>query len=293
MAGSTAVLFIKESQIDASLLAALRLLLAAVLLTPVYVRDWRRHRESVSWRTAADAVLPGVALALHLATWNIGARLALGANGTLIVNLVPLIMPVLLAWLASERVNRAEVLGTCFAAASITLMLATSFDTNASHFRGELVCLGSMGLLSVYLTLGRRHRKQPTVWLYMTPLFYTAGVTALLVAVLSGGDLSVDWQTEWRWVAALVCVPTLLGHTLINNAMRYFRGQLVGLTMMGQFIFAGVITYVFLDETPAWSFYVSAVLAMTGAAIAFYSHHADVGKAADEDPSPAIPPGAN
>lgn len=271
-AGSTAVVFIRESQIDAALLAGLRLIFAAVVLTPVYLRDLRRHG-GFCWRRTAASAAPGVLLAVHLITWNIGARLALAANATLIVNLVPLVMPLLLATLASERLNHTEVIATVVATLGIGLMLVTDFQASREHFLGDVVCLGSMCLLALYLTLGRRHRSQPTVWLYMTPLFYAAGLTGLATAVVLGRDLSVDWSIEWRWVGALVFVPTLLGHTLVNNAMRYFRGQLVGIAMMGQFVFAGVLAYFCYDELPSWSFYVSAVLAVTGAAIAVRGHH--------------------
>ncbi|MEM6656328.1 MAG: DMT family transporter [Planctomycetota bacterium] len=272
-AGSTAVLFIKESQVDSVLLAAVRLLGAAVLLTPLYVRDLRRHGGGFRWRDVRASLAPGVALGVHLITWNAGCRLTLAANATLIVNLVPLVMPLLLAWLAAERLNRSEAVATAVAMLGIGLLFLTDYRASIDHFRGDAICFGSMVLLAVYLVLGRRHRHKPTVWLYMVPLFYAAGLASLACVPLFAVNASVDWSREWIWVAALVLIPTVCGHTLINNAMRAFRGQLVALATMCQFVFAAPLAWWQLGETPSWSFHVAAALAVAGGAIGARAHH--------------------
>jgi len=46
---STAVIMIKACSEDAVLLSAYRLLIAAIALTPVFWRDYRRHRDRYGW----------------------------------------------------------------------------------------------------------------------------------------------------------------------------------------------------------------------------------------------------
>lgn len=270
---STSVIWIKLCAVDPVLLTGLRLAIAAVALTPLFVRDWRRHRSEMTWLHYRDAAIPGVVLTLHFFTWIYGARFPLAANSTLLVNLMPIVMPFLLAWLVKESVNRSEILATLLAAIGLAVMFAADYQLSAEHFfHGDLVCLGSMLLLAVYLALGRRYRRHPSVWLYLVPLYYAATAVAFLCVPLLSSDAPVDWRREWPVVLALGLIPTVVGHSLLNNAMRYFRGQVVALTSMLQFVFAALLAYAFLpNETPHASFYAASALIVTAGVIAVRS----------------------
>lgn len=284
---ATSVIWIKKSGVDPVLLSGLRLVVASVALTPLFVRDWRRHRNALTWAHYRDAAIPGVMLALHFITWLIGVRMTPAVNSTVLVNLTPIVMPLLLIWLTGERPNRRELLATGVAAIGLAILFVADFNLSREQFNGDLVCLGSMLLLALYLTLGRKYRHHPTVWLYLVPLYCTASVVALLLAPVFADDLSVDWPREWYWVLALGLIPTVLGHSLLNNAMRYFRGQVVGLASMLQFIIAGVLAYLLLpNETPAWTFYPASVFILLAGVIVVG------GRSKAEAPTPNSPAGA-
>ena len=50
--------------------------------------------------------------------------------------------------------------------------------------------------------------------------------------------------------------------------MKHFRGQLVSIVSLGEFISAGLMAYFILDETPRWPFYAASVLVVAGAVLA-------------------------
>ncbi|MEM6328941.1 MAG: DMT family transporter [Planctomycetota bacterium] len=273
LACSVSVIFIKQSGVDAVLLSGLRLAVAAAVLAPVCAIDLRRHRAKMTWRHAAWPAVPGLVLAAHFITWIIGARLTPAANSTLIVNIVPVVMPVLLWAFARERLSRAEAAATLIVSAGLAVLFAADFRVSGDHFRGDAVCFGSMLLLAVYLALGRRFRHHPTVWLYLAPLYATAAAACLVVWAVQSGDpaaawAAINWRAEWPWVIALGLVPTVIGHSLLNNAMRRLRGQTVSLLVMTQFIFAGVIAYATLGEAPDWTFYPASLAVAAGGVVA-------------------------
>ncbi|MEM8865709.1 MAG: DMT family transporter, partial [Planctomycetota bacterium] len=109
---SISVIFIKKSGVDPILLSGMRLAIAAVVLAPLYAIDWRRYRSQLTLRHLQDTALPGLVLALHFISWIIGARLTPAANSTLIVNIVPVVMPALLWLLVRERLTKREILAT-------------------------------------------------------------------------------------------------------------------------------------------------------------------------------------
>jgi hypothetical protein len=89
LAMSTSVIWIKAGASHPFIVAALRLLVACVLLAPVFLRDRARHRDVFTRDHLRRTFLPAVVLALHFLTWSYGARLTLAAQASLVVNLAP------------------------------------------------------------------------------------------------------------------------------------------------------------------------------------------------------------
>jgi drug/metabolite transporter (DMT)-like permease len=265
---SISALLIKTAASRADTLSALRLLLAAALLAPLYIRA-RRRQPAGPW--LADfrlAALPALALAAHFLTWSWGARHTPTAQASLIVNLAPIAMPFFLHFLIGERVDRREITGTVLTLAGVLLLTARDAVTAGPAPLGNLVCLGSMLLFTWYLALGRQHRTVPSIWLYIVPVYTVAGLACGVFALLRGHDPALATSREWLLLACLAIGPTIVGHTLLNRAMRTLRGQIVSLANLGQFVFAGVLAFLLFREAPSPVFYVSATLSAAGVAIA-------------------------
>lgn len=278
---ATSVLWIKFSTLEPVLLSGLRLELAALVLAPWAIRDWRRHRDRLDWSHVRDAAIPGVLLALHFITWIYGVRLTLASNGTLIVNLTPLATTFLLAALAGERVSRRETVGTALALVGLAILFFADFRLSGGTLWGDLVCVVAMVLLAAYLTLARRFRHHPTTLLYVTPLYAIAGLVALALAPFTWEGKPITWWDEALWVSLLVLLPTVVGHSLMNGAMRTLRGQVVSVVNMSQFIFAGLMAWPALGERPGAPFYVAAIFVLAAGFVVALGPENSAGDAAE------------
>ncbi len=267
-AASTAVIMIKASTVHAVLLASLRLSVATIALMPVFIRDLRRYRGVYSWGHLRASLLPGVVLAVHLMSWIVGARMTPTANASLIVNLVPLAMPFFLLWLADEALTRREIAATIMALSGVVILTSADLKLSPTYFVGDLICFGSMLFYALYMSLGRRNRAFPSVWLYLVPLYGVAALVSLGVALLFVNPIQPYAPREVALILGLGIVPTVVGHSLINNAMKYFRGQLVSIINMSQFVFAGTMAFLLFGERPAPVFYLAAILLVLAAGIA-------------------------
>jgi drug/metabolite transporter (DMT)-like permease len=273
---STAVIFIKVSQEQVVWLAAERLLIAAVALTPLMIRDWRRHHERLRLRDLTHTIGPGVILALHFITWLYGARLATSANASLLVNLVPIAMPFFLYFMLRERITRRELTGTGIALLGVAILGAGDLNLSAEYLKGDLICLFSMLLFCVYLVYGRKTRTIKSIWLYMTPIYFISGLTCAAVALLTGMQpLGHYPPLELAMIFSLGIVPTIFGHTLLNHALQNMRGQIVSIVNELQFVFAGVTAYFVLGEVPQWTFYIAGALVMGGMVVVLQKHEPD------------------
>ena len=265
---STAVIMIKASTVQPVLLASLRLWVATLVLLPVFIRDYREHRDVYGWQQFRASIVPGLVLAVHLSSWLVGARMTPTANASLIVNLVPLATPFFLLWLADEALTVREVAATAVALTGVVILTIADLNLSPTYFVGDLICFGSMLFYALYMTLARRNRDAASVWLYIVPLYAIAAVITLGMALLFVNPIQPYSGRDILLILGLGIVPTVLGHSLINRAMKYFRGQLVSIVNMTQFVFAGMMGYFFFGEVPNWMFFVASLLMAVSAWIA-------------------------
>ena len=262
-----AVVFIKLSTLHPVLLAGYRLLAAAFCLLPWFIRDLRRSGHPLAPQIIT-AVLPGFFLSLHFITWNIGARMTPAANATLLVNLSPVVTPFLLYFIASEKTTLREAAGTVLALLGAVILSRHDLTVSRENFQGDLVCAGSALLYALYFSLGRRNRKHGTILLYLVPLYFAAGVFCMAAAVPVANMLEPITLRDAACIAALALLPTLIGHSLINNSLRYLRGQIVSILCQTQIIFGGIVAYFIFAEVPPRALYPAALLVIAGAALA-------------------------
>lgn len=265
---STAVIMIKASTVHPALLAALRLFVATVALTPIFIREYRKHRAAYTWTHVRASALPGVILAVHFITWIVGARMTPTANASFIIGLVPLAMPFFLAALIQEHLTRNEVLATAIALCAVAVLTVADLNLSFQYFWGDAICFVSMLFYAFYMALGRKNRHFPSIWLYLVPLYFIAGVLCLALAVFFVNPLQSYSAKDIWLILGLGIIPTVIGHSLINIAMKHFRGQRVSIVNMGQFVFAGLQAYFWFGEIPHQSFYVASGLLALSAVVA-------------------------
>ena len=269
--GSTAVIFIKASAEHPVLLSSYRLLVAGVALTPLFLCDFRKYQTDVVRQHLRSTFLPGIALALHFISWIIGARLTTAANASLIVNLVPVVIPFFLFSMIREKLTRGEFMGTVLALTGMFLLTVTDFNLSRTYFWGDVLCFVSMLFFTWYLALGRKNRGLLSIWLYVVPLYYIAGIFCFLVALGFVNPIKPYPLREIAFIFALGLIPTVMGHSILNYAMKTLRGQLVSVVNMGQFIFAGILAFFLLKEAPGVMFYAASLLIVVGAWLAINS----------------------
>jgi drug/metabolite transporter (DMT)-like permease len=101
-----------------------------------------------------------------------------------------------------------------------------------------------------YVALGRRNRDFPSLWLYVVPIYLQAGLISLVASLPWLGTFEFGSGREWLLMLGLACLPTIIGHSMINYGVRHLRGQVVSLCNVIQFVFAGVLAYFLFPRAP-------------------------------------------
>lgn len=249
---STAVILIKATATPPIWLAAERLLIAAVVLAPLALRDARREGLAKGW--LRTAWWPGLFLAVHFATWAAGARMIPAANSTLIANFIPVVMPAIALLLLRERASALELAATAVGVGGVAFLAIG--DLRGGQFLGNAICVLSMVTFGIYLALSRRLRRG-SLWLYVTPLYAIAGALCAGTALAVEGPPPIPRAGELVLVAALGCVPTVIGHSLLNRAMGILRPQAVSIAALGNVPLAAVMAWALWGEVPTPAFWVA------------------------------------
>lgn len=268
---STAAIMIKAGAMHPAVLCAGRLMIASVVLTPLFWWEWRKHKGAMPAGWLRRTTLPALMLSAHFISWTFGARMTLTAQATLIVNLAPVALPFFLHWLLAERINRREIQGTVLALAGMLVLSAKDALAGGGDVAGNLVCFGSMLAFTWYLVLGRRNRDVPSLWLYIVPVYWQAAAICAVAALPWAHTAGLATGREWLLMAGLAVIPTIIGHSLLNRSMRELPGQLVSLCNIGQFVFAAVMAWLLFGELPGPVFYAAAALVVGGVAVVVLS----------------------
>ncbi len=260
IASALSFVFIRESTEAPAMLAAFRVLLAGLVLLPWYLRDRKKLGDSPIQAVIGRSILPGLILGIHFIAWVMGARMTSAANATLIVNLVPVVMPFLMLWFFKERLLKKEILATALALIGMLVLTATDLVISPLSAAGDLLSFVSMLLFAAYLAVARAYAHLPSIWLYVVPVYLVAGVSTFIIACFFSSPIHAYSMYNLSMILSLAIVSTVLGHTALNFAMQKLRGQTVSIINMSQFIVAGITGYLIYREVPHVSFYVACIL---------------------------------
>lgn len=271
MSMATSILFIKASVIEPITLAAYRLLIAALFLTPLYIKKVKHHPGSFSFNQLRKSFLPGIFLAVHFVLWLTGGRMTPAANASLIINLTAVVMPFLLFFFANEKINRKELTATAIIITGLILLGIFDFNLDRQFLSGDLICFAGMVFLGLYMIMAKINHNIRDIWLYVIPIYYIAGFLTFSAALIFENPIQIYDPMEYFYAAGLGLIPTVIGHSTYNYAMQKLRGQLVGILNTTQFILAGIWAYFLFQETPTLSFYLISPIILGGSLYAVFS----------------------
>jgi len=234
-------------------LAAWRLTLAALILTPLVLA---RSREEITRLTPRDvglAALSGAFLAIHFATWIASLAYTSVAASTVLVTTNPIWIAAVSWLLFRERPGAGLAVGIALAiAGSIAIFAAGGASpAGANPMLGNTLALIGSIMVSGYLLIGRSLRRRLSLLAYIW-LVYSAAAGVLLLAVLAtGGPMLGFAAAAYGVLLALAVGPQLAGHSAFNWALRYLSPAFIAIAILGEPVGAALLAFLILGERVA------------------------------------------
>lgn len=242
-------------------IATYRMGFSALLLLPLALKDCVRELKPQGVLTL---FLPGAFLGLHFALWVSSLSYTSVASSVILVTTNPIFVGVLSFFLLRERMTRPLLLGTALAIAGGITVGVGDFREGEGLLLGNGLALAGALMMSCYLVAGRSLRQRASLLSYVFVVYGAAALFLLLLSLLLGEALRGFPLTTWVLFLLLALVPTLLGHSTINWAVRYLSTPVVVLAIVGEPVLASLLAYLVLGESLTWPRVVGGAVILAG-----------------------------
>ena len=131
-------------------------------------------------------------------------------------------------------------------------------------FKGDgLAIVGALAVVG-YFIVGRKARARISLLGYATPLYAVCAVFLLAMLLLTGSPLYPYSAKEWAYFAALAIVPTILGHTVFNWALKHVRPSVISLAFLFEPAVASIMAFFVFGQIPPSATFIGGALIMAG-----------------------------
>lgn len=255
---------LERGEIAASAIAFYRMAIATVILLPVAVVFRRNEIASLRRSDLWMLALGGGCLALHFAAWTASLAYIPVATSVILVNSHPLFVVIASYFFLGERPRRRSLIGVF---AGLAGMLVISRESLANlHFAGKGVALALLGAVAVvgYFIVGRKLRARMSLFGYVVPLYLICSLLLLAWALAGQARLGPFSSRVWFLLLALAVVPTIIGHSVFNWAVKHVRPTAISVAFLGEPVLASVLALVFFGQYPPIEILLGGALLLAG-----------------------------
>jgi drug/metabolite transporter (DMT)-like permease len=268
LAISTGAPFAKWAQpAPAMAIAALRTGAASLLLFGAGRRELGELRR-IAPRDRPFVALGGLLLALHFGAWIASLELTSTAASVALVCTNP-VFAALFGRLLGDRVARREWIGIAVAAAGCAVLAGGDWRAGGRALAGDALALVGAAAAAGYLVVGRRLRTSVPLLPYLGVINAIAACALAIAAAVSGVSLVALPPHSYIACAAAGLVASLVGHSLLNAAVRTTPTHLVALAVLGEPIGASLITWAAFGEQPPLHAVAGGAVVLVGIAVGF------------------------
>jgi drug/metabolite transporter (DMT)-like permease len=244
-------------------IAFYRMAMATALLAPPTLIVERSEILSLTRKEWQFLIIGGLFLAVHFGSWITSLNYIPIATSAVLVNSHPLFV-VLAAWLfLGEKPTRLGIIGTIAGLIGMLIIGREGFTAEFALFGDTLAVIGALAVVG-YFIIGRKVRVRLSLLGYVTPLYAACSFFLLIWALATQTTLFPFSVTDWIYFAALAIVPTILGHTVFNWAIKHVRPSTISVTFLGEPVIASILAFFFFRQQPSLATFIGGAFILCG-----------------------------
>ena len=277
--GSILIRLAQNESVPSLVIAFWRMMLSALIVVPFTLAGRRSELVGMGRAKWGLAVLSGLLLGLHFATWTSSLAFTSITSSTVLVATAPLWVGLASPFLLNEPLSRGlkqgiglAMLGTVVVGMGavvglengrITFAMASTADGTQALLGNALALIGGITVAG-YMIIGRRLRPHLSLLSYTTVVYGMAAMTLLIINLVGRQDLVGYSITAFALFLAMSLIPQFLGHTSFNWALGFLPAAFVSLAALSEPVGATVLAILIFQEFPGPLVIAGSLFILTG-----------------------------
>ena len=249
---STGSIFARLADAPALVTAAYRVGLASLILLPLAGWKTRVELRNLSFNDLKLALLSGLFLAGHFASWISSLDYTSIANSVVLVNTIPIWVGLLTPLISEERLKKSTVVGIIFSIIGASIIGFGDAAFGGIALKGDFLAIVGAVCAAIYLLLGRKLRRKLTLLSYVAVCYGSAAAILWMIVLLL--DLPITGYSTQTIAAfwAMALISQIVGHSSYNWALKWFSASFVAVALLGEPIGSTIMAYFIFDEGLTW-----------------------------------------
>ena len=288
----------QESGVPSMVIAAGRLTLAFIVLTPLALRNYGPQIRRLTLRDWIMAGAAGFWLAAHFLAFIASIELTAIAVVHVFINTAPLMVAVLETVLLKAIIPRivwaglaiALIGGAIIGGSSVFVdsheddtpqaLIETHDDDSASSpATGAGLAFLAAVTTAIYMVIGRQARRKVSALPYIWILSGAGAMTGWLALLVTGTPATGYALEGYFWIAMVTIVAQLGFHSGFNYAVGYLSATMIGVVTQSLSVTAGVVAFLLFAELPTAFEVVGGFVIIAGVVVAIIGRRSQTGGA--------------
>ena len=240
-------------------LGFLRLTIASILVMPIG-RPWeiKKPGKSVYW-----AMLSGVCLFVHFASWFYALKVGTVAIATIMLAMLPAVMILFEFMFYRKKPNPKQLLGIAIAIAGTSVILVNNLGSSG-QLQCMLIMVVSLFAAGFYLTFSMKAQETLNTWQTVSIMYPTTWACFGAMVLITGQPIAGLQTSTYWWIACVAIVPQFLGHTLLNLSCKKLSPVVATTATLAEPFIAAYVSWLWFGQTVTWLTALGAVIVIGG-----------------------------
>lgn len=261
---STSAVLVRTSTAPSLVLAAYRKTIVTILLLPFALTKYRKEILHMGRKNILVSCLSGVFLAVHFFSYfeavnntTISAAQFLTATDALFLALFMVIS-------RREKYGIAACIGLFVTISGGAIITLSNGIGERTSFYGNIMAVLCAALLAAYSFIGAGVRKECSTTAYTFIVYGTAAVVLNIMVGFSKYTYFGYGKINYLTALGMAVFASLLGHSLLNWALKDISPTLLAMIKVLQPIFCTIWAYLFFTEIPSVNMFIGALIVIAG-----------------------------
>lgn len=246
---SSSAIFVKlATGAPAGMIAFYRLFFAAALMIPAMLFKYRMELASISRKGWLLGITSGFFLALHFILWFESLNYTSVASSVVLVTLQPIFAFIGTYFFFGERFSMAAIISMLITLLGSFIIGWGDFQVSGLALLGDILALLGAVTVTGYFLIGQQLRRSQSLMTYTFIVYGSSSIVLFIYNVFLGHSFIAYPADHWLLFLALAIIPTFLGHSLFNWALKWLSTATISMAIVFEPIGASILAYFILGE---------------------------------------------